>query len=1377
MPSFGSKFLAFLLLSSVILVSGQFEHYLDSLRSSELYEFEEGSSGSIQYLAKGDSESAVLQLEQPIHFYGEQYEKLYINTNGILTFNLDFPDYLNQQFPLENPSIAAFYSNVDTSNSDDSTSISLFETKEQETLDKASKIVQYAFSSQHDFQASQVIVGTWRKVGYFDSKTDRLNTFQVALIADEQQTFVQLIYPEGGLNWLQGETAGSGLPDIRAQAGFEGADGRYYKLNGSGSANARFLSESTNLGVPGVWLFEVAPIEPELNVRTPDNDETRTESPALAQSCQAHAHQCHEQAECHDNAEGYCCVCQSGFFGNGKSCLANSKPIRVTGTLSGELNNHPVTEEGKLQSYVVTSEGRTYTTIHPLIPEQGAQLRLVLPLLTTVPWLFAKSVGGVANGYQLTGGVFTHISRLQFDSGESLHVNQTFEGLNPWDLLSVKIELYGEVPSVAAQAVLHLPEYVEEYTFERPGELKSVQVHKIEITGDQRVLELKVEQRILYRSCLRDDEPDPSATKVLQKISKVSLEYVDGDQALRIGALSKVGVTAESNACNDGSADCVDNSICVPYEDTYRCDCHHGYAAQLDERGAEVCLDIDECATGSHVCDENAICANTEGGFTCYCSEGFQGNGYRCLSNSTADNIEYLPTNQGQGGSNTDPNQSQDPYPQPEGDQNEDRAQEQERQQEQEREWERERERQREQEREREQASQSDTHPNPGEQVPQQPDECYRCSHYADCNNGRCTCHEGFDGDGYNCSALCGENEIWDNDHCEPLNDWHDVDPVCDALGDCRCPHGYDLTEDGLRCSYAQDFDQESISELIPCDVDEACHINASCIWNNEELKNSCNCKPGFRGDGFTCEPVGEDSCGNIPDLCDVNAACVYTEDLVKLVCQCREGYEGDGFRCQPAPHCRSAEHCGENAICEDGVCRCQVNFERDDSDRCVPAGRCGDDFCGSNAICKLDSAQSTQFCSCLEGYQGNPVQGCISKPLSCHVANNCGDHASCEPTEDPANYECQCLAGFKGDGHVCIEEQNCLNNPTLCDMNAQCRSTNAGLVCVCNQDFYGNGSICQERQRHESDFLIVSQGVGILRFSLNGRKVQIISMAQMAIGLDKDCVEGRVYWSDISSKKIVSAKYDGTDVRPFITTDIESPEGIAIDVISRRLYWADSGKDTIEVASLDDPTLRAVLINKQLVNPRGIAVDPYREKLYWSDWDRNSPKIEMSNLDGTGRELLLGQQAVNLPNSLVVLENSGEVCFADAGTKKVECVNPENRQVRTISNEPSYPFGIAYAQDKFYWTDWTTKKVESVDSLGTRQTALQPFFFGSHKMFAMTVVEQNCPQYQSPCQINNGGCTDSRLCLVNREAPSGKSCKCTSASTGCTVPAPYPNL
>lgn len=52
------------------------------------------------------------------------------------------------------------------------------------------------------------------------------------------------------------------------------------------------------------------------------------------------------------------------------------------------------------------------------------------------------------------------------------------------------------------------------------------------------------------------------------------------------------------------------------------------------------------------------------------------------------------------------------------------------------------------------------------------------------------------------------------------------------------------------------------------------------------------------------------------------------------------------------------------------------------------------------------------------------------------------------------------------------------------------------------------------------------------------------------------------------------------------------SPEGIAVDWLGRNIYWTDSGKDTIEVASLTKK-FRKTLITEDLSNPRGIAVHP----------------------------------------------------------------------------------------------------------------------------------------------------------------------------------------
>lgn len=110
---------------------------------------------------------------------------------------------------------------------------------------------------------------------------------------------------------------------------------------------------------------------------------------------------------------------------------------------------------------------------------------------------------------------------------------------------------------------------------------------------------------------------------------------------------------------------------------------------------------------------------------------------------------------------------------------------------------------------------------------------------------------------------------------------------------------------------------------------------------------------------------------------------------------------------------------------------------------------------------------------------------------------------------------------------------------------------------------------------------------------SLFSRPLQI-KYFQVAVGLDTDCYDGRFYWTDVSGKAIRSAFYNGTDKKDFITTDLQSPEGLAIDFISRNIYFTDSAKDTIEVANIET-RLRRTLFDTDLVNPRGIAIHVQR--------------------------------------------------------------------------------------------------------------------------------------------------------------------------------------
>lgn len=80
---------------------------------------------------------------------------------------------------MEYPAIAPFYSNVDTTNANSSTSISFSSSRNGINLDRATATVKQGFSDALDFKAVDVFVITWENVGRFKEKNDLQNTFQV----------------------------------------------------------------------------------------------------------------------------------------------------------------------------------------------------------------------------------------------------------------------------------------------------------------------------------------------------------------------------------------------------------------------------------------------------------------------------------------------------------------------------------------------------------------------------------------------------------------------------------------------------------------------------------------------------------------------------------------------------------------------------------------------------------------------------------------------------------------------------------------------------------------------------------------------------------------------------------------------------------------------------------------------------------------------------------------------------------------------------------------------------------------------------------------------------------------------------------------------
>jgi len=236
---------------------------------------------------------------------------------------------------------------------------------------------------------------------------------------------------------------------------------------------------------------------------------------------------------------------------------------------------------------------------------------------------------------------------------------------------------------------------------------------------------------------------------------------------------------------------------------------------------------------------------------------------------------------------------------------------------------------------------------------------------------------------------------------------------------------------------------------------------------------------------------------------------------------------------------------------------------------------------------------------------------------------------------------------------------------------------------------------------------------------------------------------------------------------RPYILSlnlPVPSVEGLAVDPVSRNIFWTDSRNDNIAVAKLTD--IKAgykILVSENLPNPRAIAVHPSRGTMYWSDWNRVAPKIETASMDGSDRRILVDTD-IALPNALAIDYQSGDLCWADAGNPKVECVSLEGTNRRLIHSDTSlYPFGMALHENRLYWTDWVHNNVMSVSKSGADIERHElPVDRTLGKVYGITSVPEQCPQLANACAAGNGGCRF--ICLP---LPGGRrQCVCPGAIT-----------
>ena len=85
-----------------------------------------------------------------------------------------------------------------------------------------------------------------------------MNTFQCILATSELESFAMFLYAD--LQWTTGDNSFGydGLDGIEALAGYNAGDGiNSYTIAGSRTSRIINLNRTSNVGIPGTWVFKV----------------------------------------------------------------------------------------------------------------------------------------------------------------------------------------------------------------------------------------------------------------------------------------------------------------------------------------------------------------------------------------------------------------------------------------------------------------------------------------------------------------------------------------------------------------------------------------------------------------------------------------------------------------------------------------------------------------------------------------------------------------------------------------------------------------------------------------------------------------------------------------------------------------------------------------------------------------------------------------------------------------------------------------------------------------------------------------------------------------------------------------------------------------
>ncbi|KAM8841767.1 nidogen-1-like [Synchiropus picturatus] len=348
-------------------------------------------------------------------------------------------------------------------------------------------------------------------------------------------------------------------------------------------------------------------------------------------TCAHGRHRCSAFAECRDYSEGYCCHCRPGYYGDGKDCVGEGRPQRMTGKVWGQVYvgdaSRPVTlNNSDLHSYIVANDGRAYVAISNINRDLGPAMQPLSSVGGVIGWAFALEQPQAQNGFRLIGGVFTRQAEVIFQPGnERLTIRQEFSGLDEHEHLVVSTRLEGRVPDISPGSSVHILPYKEIYQYDQnlisSSSNRDYTINSAEGGVESRSFQWR--QTISFQTCQHQRPGGASPSTQQLSVDQIFVMYDSENRLIRYATTNKIGPlhggAPEQNPCFTGRHGCDINAMCHPGDGVqFRCECTAGFHGD-----GRYCHDVDECSTLTDACGSNSVCVNQPGSFGCRCLPGF----------------------------------------------------------------------------------------------------------------------------------------------------------------------------------------------------------------------------------------------------------------------------------------------------------------------------------------------------------------------------------------------------------------------------------------------------------------------------------------------------------------------------------------------------------------------------------------------------------------------------------------------------------------------------------------------------------------------------------------------------------------------------------